>query len=75
MNLKDYLQKLNVDQRRAYAARAGVSMEYIYQLRAGNRVPSQKEAQKYVDASLGELTLANVRPDIWGRKPVSESAA
>lgn len=75
MSLEEYLKKLNVDDRRAYAARVGVSMEYIYQLRAGNRVPSQKEAQKYVDASLGDLTLANVRPDIWGRPSVIESMA
>lgn len=65
MNLKQYLAGLGPDERKAYAKRAGTNTAYLTQLAGEHRQPSPAMARRLSDASDGEVTLAELRPDIW----------
>lgn len=66
MNLVDYLNSLTIAKREAFADRAGTTDAHLAQLKGDHRRPSPEMARKLVAASNGALTLAELRPDIWG---------
>ena len=66
MALKQYLKTLTSDERATLASEAGTSVGYLDQLKGDHRKPGPALARRLVAASRGELTLADVRPDLWG---------
>jgi hypothetical protein len=91
MDLPKYLDTLTPAQRKDFAARSGVTEGYLKQLKCrtpGNqhRVPSTKLCPQMVAASItlraeigapeeNVLTLAELRPTVWGSQVISGSAA
>ena len=65
MNLKQYLDSLPTGTQKDFAALVGTSPGYIRQLKFGKQ-PSAKLCRRMVEASGGKLTLAELRPDIFG---------
>lgn len=66
MALKHFLNTLTSEQREALAVQAQTSVGYLDQLKGGHRKPGPALARRLVAASRGGLTLADVRPDLWG---------
>ena len=67
MRIQKYFSEIGTLGVRALAAKAGTHYVYLYQIRSGHRKASPKMARKIVEASAGNLTLHDVRPDIWRR--------
>lgn len=65
MELKQYLDELEPQQREAFAKRAGTNTAYLIQLAGKHRAPSPKLAKALVAASRNKLSLSALRPDIW----------
>lgn len=68
MNLKTYLEPLSIPERAEFAARAGTSPLYVYMLATGRKRPGPKICKALRDASSGAVTLAELRPDLWGEQ-------
>lgn len=66
MNLFNYLNTLTQDERDSFAARAKTNFLYLKQLKGGFRNPGPMLCRRMVAASYGVLTLAELRPDVWG---------
>lgn len=72
MKLKDYLDTLTPEERKAFAAQCDTKIGYLSQLTcrvadgAHQRLPSPKKCRLFVAASNGKLRLEDLRPDIWG---------
>jgi hypothetical protein len=69
MTLRELLDVLSPAEKKALAERARTEYIYLFQMAAGARQPSPKLARRLVDAD-PRLTLADLRPDIWG-EPVT----
>jgi hypothetical protein len=65
--LTRYLDGLDSDELRALAAKAGTSVDYLFQLKGGFSRPSVDMSRRLVEASAGGLSLPDCREDIWGR--------
>lgn len=65
MDLKQYLDTLQPDQREAYARRAGTTYAYLIQLAGGHRAASPKLAKALHAESRKKIPLSKLRPDIW----------
>lgn len=67
MNIKDFLNNLTPVAVAEFAARAETTVGHLAQLKGGHRKPSPEFAKRLVAASFGVLTLAELRPDVWGQ--------
>lgn len=65
MELRDYLKALKPELRERLAAAAETTVPYLYQLAGGHRMASARLAIRIEDASQGEVTREELRPDIW----------
>lgn len=75
MNLEEYLASLPKSEWDAFAKRAKTTVKYLWQLKGGHRVPAPASCHKYVEASNGAVTLAELHPEVWGNKSIRDSAA
>lgn len=66
MDAKQFLTSKERGRVEEVANKAGTSFAYLKQIAYGCRNPSVKLCRKLVDASDGELTLEELRPDIFG---------
>lgn len=64
MDLKTYYMSLGKPGREAFVKAVGTTEGYMIQLIYGFRRPGVEMAKKLADHS--PLTLAQLRPDIWG---------
>jgi DNA-binding transcriptional regulator YdaS (Cro superfamily) len=65
MKLSDFLAEADQD---LFAAKVGTSKAYLYQLATGRRKASPKLAKRIHDATAGAVSLAELRPDVWGKE-------
>ena len=65
--LTRYLDRLDSDEMRVLASKAGTTFDYLLQLRGDHSIPSIDMSRRLVEASAGGLSLADCREDIWGR--------
>lgn len=65
MDAYTYIEKHGKPAAEALAAKAGTKYIYFYQIATGHRKPSPSLAKALVEASGGELTLTDLRPDIY----------
>ena len=65
MDAKTFIEKHGRDRAEAVAKRAKTNMAYLGQIAGGHRKPSPHLAKRLVAASGGELTLVDLRPDIY----------
>lgn len=63
MNLAEYLL---IEDRKRLAKAVGVCPAYLYQIATGRRKPSPALAKRIAAATNGAVTLAELRPDVWG---------
>lgn len=84
MTLPEYLKSLSAEEKEAFAARLralrpedplAIPIHYLYLLQHKKRTPAAENCWMYVEASNGAVTLSELRPKVWPRKTVSESAA
>ncbi len=68
MKLNEYLESLTPAEREAFAERTGTTDGYLKQLKCGHRKPSVPLCRRFVEASSDSLTLAELRPDVWGEQ-------
>lgn len=75
MDLKTFIE--DPSRRAALAEACGTSPDYLWQVATGwkGRKPSPKLAQKINQATLGLVTLAELRPDVWGVPAAPDQAA
>lgn len=52
--------------RKAFADRVGISSAFLSQIESGARKPAPRVAFKIEKATGGRVTLADLRPDIYG---------
>jgi DNA-binding transcriptional regulator YdaS (Cro superfamily) len=74
MNLKQYLDGLDRDERESFAKRCRVQYVYLTQLVSGFRKPSPKLAKAIYRESGGAVPLSVLRPDIWAPSGVTNNA-
>lgn len=72
MNVKNWLRNADALQRQQLADEAKTSVGYLWQLAGDHRKPGVEKAKALVSASElitpdMPLSLADLRPDIWGR--------
>ena len=72
MNLKTYIS--DSSRKQALAAALNTSIEYLWQLSVAwrGKKPSPALARRIRDATAGEVSLHELRPDVW---PVDEQRA
>lgn len=66
MTLREFIEKHGVAAARDVAAEAGTNYAYFSQIAYGHRRASPHMAQRIEKATGGEVTLCELRPDIWG---------
>lgn len=66
MDAKSFIAKHGKEAAQRVAERAGTKFVYLTQIASGHRKPSHKLAKALVDASNDEMTLTELRPDIFG---------
>lgn len=65
MDLQTYIRGLDPEAREAFAAKAGTTVMYLYQLAGGHRTPSDTLARSLHLASKGAVSLHSLRPQTW----------
>lgn len=76
MDIKTYIQRASLEQRKLFAARAGSSVSSIANLAYCNRrVSSLDFAIRLIEASHGDITLPELRPDLFPRGKVGKQRA
>ncbi len=65
MELKQYLRSLNKEQKQQLADEVGTSVHYLRHLAHGRRNAGHKLARKIQEASGHQVTLSELRPDIY----------
>lgn len=78
MNLLDYLQSLDLDQRKTFAKRCDTSLDYLWQIANGIRTPKVQLAVSISRESGGKVPCEKLLPDVdWGyvRQHLEERAA
>lgn len=75
MDLKTYLEEGG--RRQSLADAVNTSADYLWQIATGwkGRKPSPKLARKISEATHGLVSLAELRPDVWGPHPADPKAA
>jgi len=74
-SLRAYLEKLAVPQQHDYAERAGTSLGYLRKsLSVGSRFGGVL-ARRLDEASGGEVTRYELRPDIFGEGPADDAGS
>lgn len=68
MNLRDYIDAMSAEGKKAFAARADTTVDYLWQLKGGHSRPSPEMCKRLVQASDGILELSELRSDIWGKQ-------
>jgi DNA-binding transcriptional regulator YdaS (Cro superfamily) len=63
MTIKEYLKTAKIG-RQEFAHQAGTTLGYLSHIINGRRQPSIKLASKIIHASRGNVTLADLRPDV-----------
>lgn len=66
MELSEYLKSMNQEERANFAKRIGTTLGYLNLIRGGHRRLGPSLAKKFVSAAGGKVSLAEIRPDIWG---------
>jgi hypothetical protein len=75
MKMRDFLKSRSNAEREMVAAKAGTSVDYLWQISGGHRKPSVALSRRLVDASDGALTLYELRPDIFDHPSKSQTNA
>ncbi|WP_036023314.1 hypothetical protein [Paraburkholderia dilworthii] len=65
MDLRTYFQQTKPAERKAFADKLGVHIDYLYHCSRGERKPGAKLCRLIVELD-SRFTLAELRPDIWG---------
>lgn len=63
-HLREWLAKTPASQRESVAKAAETTVGHLWQLAGGHRKASAELAERLQDASLGEITIAGLRPDL-----------
>lgn len=66
MDLRTYLDRLSPQQKEQLASIVGTKPVYLIHLAGRHRTPSPELAIKIWRATAEEVSLAELRPDIWG---------
>lgn len=66
MELSDYLKTLEPKDRESFAAKAGTTVDYLYQIAGGHRSAGPKLANRLEKASKGAVERIRLRPDVFG---------
>jgi hypothetical protein len=66
MDAMTFLKEAGRDAAEQVARAAGTNYVYFSQIAYGHRKPSPNLARRLVEASGAKLTLAGLRPDLWG---------
>ena len=66
MEFKDFVKGLNREEREVYAAAAGTTVDYLWQISGGFSKPSGLLARRLADESGGKVRREDLRPDIFG---------
>lgn len=74
MKLKPFLKSMNPVERAKFARRVKTSVEYLRLCTAAGRQPGPELCRKLVAAD-PRLTLAELRPDLWGDPPPKRKRA
>lgn len=75
MKLLTYIE--GMDRRRELAAACGASPDYLWQIATGwnKRKASHELARRIEEATAGEVTRHDLRPDIYGPAPADKAEA
>lgn len=63
-HLREWLSKTPTERRTQIAKAAGTTLGHLWQLAGGHRKASPELAERLQDASMGEITIAGLRPDL-----------
>ena len=63
-HLRGWLARKTAEEREATAKKAGTTVGHLRQLAGGHRQASADLAERLQDASVGEITIAGLRPDL-----------
>lgn len=69
--LRDWLHSTKQPARESAASEAGTSVAYLWQLAGGHRKASLELAKRLQEATRGNLTIAGLRPDVFGEHPAA----
>jgi DNA-binding transcriptional regulator YdaS (Cro superfamily) len=72
MNLQDFLTKTGITQS-AFSKMVGLSQPFIAQIIMGHEKAGIKTAMRIQEITKGQVTIADVRPDLSGLKLNTES--
>lgn len=73
MDMRTLLRSMTEPERQVLAAKVDSSVGYLRLIAGGHRRPSTDLAKKLVEAD-GRLSLAELRPDVWGPHEPSGAA-
>ncbi len=74
MDMRTLLRSMREPERQALAAKVDSSVGYLRLIAGGHRRPSTDLAKKLVEADR-RLSLAELRPDVWGQPEPSGAVA
>ena len=63
--MRDYLGTLKPVERKDFAEACGTSLAYLQQIAGGHSRAGAKLSRLISEKSQGEITLGELRPDIW----------
>lgn len=64
LNLLAYLQSLNYEERRSFAARCGTSLDYLWQIANAARTPKAQLAVRISRESSGVIPCEKLLPEV-----------
>ncbi|MNJ72486.1 hypothetical protein D3C77_691430 [compost metagenome] len=75
-HLREWLANATNERRQEVAAAAKTTVGHLWQLAGGHRKASVDLAERLQDASIGEITIAGLRPDLipFARKALKGAA-
>lgn len=75
-HLREWLANATNERRQEVAAAAKTTVGHLWQLAGGHRKASVDLAERLQDASVGEITIAGLRPDLipFARKALKGAA-
>ena len=72
MNISDYLKKHGLSQKR-FGEQVGITQGMVWQLLQGMCRASPETAKRIEAATNGEITRAELRPDLWDQPETSNA--
>lgn len=75
MKLSEFMAEASAERREEVAQKAETTVAYLYQLAGGHRAASALLARRIENATDGEVTRADLRPDIFDDIASQVSAA